>query len=524
MRLPLRLALAGSLGLVAPAAAQSASRDWRPSERTIIGDFSRITAIATSFERVYVASPTSLLVWQPQFRRWDGPYSPPDPAILNGVFAGLVDQLDQSLWLARSDGWVRFQPELQTWDHGRVGEGVLSIAFDQDDPIGGLYLRTRSGWLLLPRGGIAPTPSRPPSRPVAPTSVEELLRSNPTLQANAAQILLDDRQRPVRYTAAARAVDNSGWYLGTSGVGLLFLPDGAGIPERIPFGLPALPVGAVLSWPGGVWVATQRTPQAEASLTFVGQELAEFSTVRGLRATGVPFTKIAALAGQGRSVFAATDYGLARVDPREGRYEMLDERRGLPDSRVYSVAARQGRITVGTARGIARLDDSLHLERLAPNFVDAAYAVFPAGDSVWVGTTRGVLLARPGDHDLVRPAALSSGSLQVPITAFAALGDTIVALTRDQLLWRDPRTGAWTLGPNLSGLLGRLRALAADGPGLWVAGQRGIGFSRLGTPAVRTLSEGDLPGNATGLSVDPEFLWVGTASGLARFRLDAIRP
>ena len=29
---------------------QSASRDWRPADRTIVGDFSRITAIAASLE------------------------------------------------------------------------------------------------------------------------------------------------------------------------------------------------------------------------------------------------------------------------------------------------------------------------------------------------------------------------------------------------------------------------------------------------------------------------------------------
>ena len=116
-----------------------------------------------------------------------------------------------------------------------------------------------------------------------PTSVEEVLRSNPTLQANAAQILLDERLRTVRFTAAARAFDNSGWYLGTSGNGLLFLQDGAAIPERVPFGLPSLVVGAVTSWPGGVWVGTNRTPQTDAALTFVGEELTEFSTFRACR-------------------------------------------------------------------------------------------------------------------------------------------------------------------------------------------------------------------------------------------------
>jgi len=524
MRLPLILAFTG-LFLAAPAAAaQSASRDWRPAERTIIGDFSRITAIATALDRVYVASPTSLLIWQPQFRRWEGPYSPPDPSALAGVFGALVDPLDQSLWLARSDGWVHFQPELQLWDQGRAGDAVLSIAFDRNDPVSGLYLRTRGGWLLLPRGGIVPTPGRPPATPVMPTSVDEVLRSNPTLQANAAQILLDERLRTVRYTAAARAFDNSGWYLGTSGIGLLFLRDGAAIPERIPFGLPSLAVSAVMTWPGGAWVATNRTPQTDAAITFVGAELEEFNTLRGLPATGVPFSRVAELAGQGRSVFAATDFGLARVEPADGRYELIDERRGLPHSRVYSVVSRRGRLTVGTERGIARLDDSLRVERVAPRFTAAAYAVFPAADSVWVGTSRGILLALPGQEDLVRPAGLASASLQAPIVAFATLGDTIVALARDQLLWRDPKGGAWTLGPNLSGLLGRLRAVAADGPGFWVAGERGIGFARLNTPPVLAIREGDLPAQATDLAADREYLWVGTGAGLVRFSLDAIRP
>ena len=66
------------VGLAAsPARAQTPSRDWRPSDRTVIGDFSRITAVAAALERVYVTSPTALLVWHPQFRTWEGPYDPP---------------------------------------------------------------------------------------------------------------------------------------------------------------------------------------------------------------------------------------------------------------------------------------------------------------------------------------------------------------------------------------------------------------------------------------------------------------
>jgi ligand-binding sensor domain-containing protein len=505
------------------AAAQSPSRDWRPEDRTVIGDFSRITSIASSMERLYVTSRTSLVIRHPQLQSWSGPFEPPNRDALIGVFAALVDPLDQSLWLARSDGWLHYQPELQLWEEGRVPDAVVAIAFDEADPISGLFIRTRRGWYVVQRGGFVPTPGRPPANPVRPTTVEEVLRQAPTLQTNAAQ-LLDSRMRVVRFTAAARSFDNQGWYLGTAGLGLLYLPDAAAIPERLAFGLPGGFVGAVMSWPGGMWAATNRTAETDAAFTFVGSDLRAFRTVRGLPATGTPFDRVIELAGRDKSLWAATDFGLARVDPEQERIDLLDEGRGLPHSRVLDVAGRQGSLVVGTARGLARLDDSLRVTRVAPRYADAAYAVFPAGDSVWVGTPRGVLVAMPGREDLVRPAGLASASLQAPVYAFATLGDTLVALTRDNLMWRDPRTQAWTLGPNLSALLGRLRRLAADGPGFWVAGERGIGFTRLSGVPARPLRDGDLPAPANDLAVDREHLWVGTSEGLVRFRLDAIRP
>jgi ligand-binding sensor domain-containing protein len=506
------------------ALAQSFSRDWRPEDRTVIGDFSRINAIAASADRVFVVSPSGILVWNPQFQRWEGSFDPPDHTLLARVYTGLTDPLDNSLWLARPDGWVHYQPDIQLWDQGLVPEGIQGIAFDQDNPAAGLYLRTRNGWALLPRGGSLPGPASPPVHPLAPYTVAEAIRSNPALQANAASILTDNRLRPVRFTAAARSFDGRGWYLGTSGVGVLYLSDGSPLPQRMSFGLPSSRVGAVFSWPGGVWAATDRTTYSDAALTFVAADLARFQSLPGTSATGTPFSQVRELAGQGRAVWAATDFGVARLQPADSTVQLVDQRRGLPDSRVYSVVSRGGRIVVGTAHGVARVGDSLRVERIAPGYNGAVYAVFPAGDSVWAGTPTGLLLALPNQPDMVRPIGMTSPSLQAGVVDLAPLADTLVALTRDHLLWRDPRTRQWTLGPNLSGLLGRLRRFVADGPGFWVAGDRGVGFARLGTPPLRPLRAGDLPGLANDLAVDEEFLWVATDAGLVRFRLSVIRP
>lgn len=518
------LAVLLATALVSPAPAQSFTRDWRPEDRTVLGDFSRVNAIATSSDRVFITSPAGILIWNPQFERWEGSFDPPQRGLLDRVFTSLADPLDNSLWLGRPDGWVHYQPDIQLWDQGVVPDGVLGIAFDQADPTAGLYLRTRQDWELLPRGGAVPTPTRPPSRPLVPPSVAEAIRSSPTLQANAAAILADSRLRNVRYTAAARSFDNRGWYLGTSGIGALYLPDGAPLTQRLTFGLPSDRVGAVFSWPGGVWAATNRTAIADASVTFVAEDLDQFHTLPGTSAMGTPFSQVRELAGQGRSVWAATDLGVARVQPSDSTVELVDERRGLPDSRVYSIASRTGRVVVGTAHGLARLSDSLKVERVAPGYTGAVYAVFPTGDSVWAGTPTGLLLALPGRPELVRPAGMASPSLQASVIDLAPLGDTLVALTQEELLWRDPRSGRWTQGPDLSALLGRLRRFAADGPGFWVAGDRAVGFARLGTPPLRPLRQGDLPGIANDLAVDDTFLWVATDGGLVRFRLNAIRP
>ena len=142
---------------------------------------------------------------------------------------------------------------------------------------------------------------------------------------------------------------------------------------------------------------------------------------------------------------------------------------------------------------------------------------------MWAGTPAGLLLALPGQSGMVRPAGLNSPGLQVPVVDIAPLADTIVALTQDALVWRLPRSTSWTRGPDLSALLGRLRRMAPDGEGFWVAGDRGVGFVRLDTPPMHPLREGDLPGAANDLAVDDQYLWVATDGGLVRFRLSAVR-
>ena len=93
-------------------------------------------------------------------------------------------------------------------------------------------------------------------------------------------------------------------------------------------------------------------------------------------------------------------------------------------------------------------------------------------------------------------------SYNVCYTKLLRLSDTLVVLTPDRLMWRDPGTGKVTLGPLLGASLGRLHTVLAVDNGLVVAGEAGVTATRLaGIPARSLLAPGDLPGQLFDIAV-----------------------
>ena len=514
--------LSGACPLIA-----QTSRTWRPEDRVVIGDWTRVRAVAAGPARVFIVSADAVLVWWPMLRRWEGPYDPPIAGSLGRVAGGMVDPLDNSLWLATPDGWVHFQPELQIWDRGQAGGRLLDFAFDRAAPESGLFMRTAGGWVRVPRGAFLSMPSAAPIRPIRPATVDQAVAANPAFRGSATAALLDASLRNARLTSAARSYDNLGWYLGTDGVGTLFLRDGAAMPDRLAFGLPGSVAGAVSAVPGGVYVLTDREADRPSGFAFVAADLSEFRTTAGPAATGFPFTRARRMIGVGSSLWAATDVGVLRIaasDP--AGFTLYAEREGLPDRRVWGLASWRGAVVAATARGLARFADTTGAEPLAPQFVAAAYSVALGGDTAWVGTANGPRSALPSSADLIRPAWLdSSAALVRPVYDLTWMADTLVGVTSDQFIWKAPDSDRWTLGAPISGVLGALRRLVPDRDGFWVVGDAAVGWTRLGGSPVRPLMVGpDLPGEPLDLAVDTNFLWVATSAGLVRFRLAEVRP
>lgn len=503
--------------------AQLPSRDWRPDERVVIGDFRTINAVATAYDRVFAISPWQLLIWRPGFGEWEGPFDPPDPRFLQGVTAALADPLDNSVWMARPTGWTRYEPDLRLWSAGNVPAGVFAIAFDLANPAGGLLMRTREGWLELPRGGLSPVPASAPQQPIVPPSVEGFLRDHPAVAGLSAGVLTDARLRQARFTSVAPSFDRMGWYLGTSGVGLFFLSEGSAVPEPLAFGVAGPSVSALFAVPGGVWAMSERTAINDAALTFLSSDLREVRYLTGPSATGLPFNTARKLIGADSTLWAATDQGAAQIELQSGRVELLDDTRGLPDRNVFDVTTRQGWLGVASEGGAVRYTlDSLIPLRVAPTFNRVAYAIAMNADTTWIGTEDGLVLTLGREGELQRPAGMQGLEFAEPVIAMAWMGRSLLGLTPTRVIWRDS-SNHWQAGVDYENQLGRLRALTVDGDGVWLAGERGAGWARLGLPVVRPVLDGDIPGDARDVAVDAEHIWIAAAGGVVRFSREALR-
>lgn len=510
------------------------SRLWRPEERALVTDFSYVEAVAVSPTYVFGATRHGLIVYDRHARRWELPVTALDGYPPVRVRAALADPIGNAVWLGTDDGYARYDLDTRRWERAQIGLSVSDLAFDARDPVGGIYLRTRSGWRYAARaiaGALESRPLPPPGQRIATLSPQAALDQAPTADAMRALILTDARLRAHQFTSAARTPppDREELFFGTDGMGLVRVDPATGEWEGLPYGLLAPGVGSVASGgePGGVWAAAAARPGERRGLTWVSADLSRTSASEGGGAAlGFAFLEGRRLLASGKHLWVATERGLLRIDQDSHRARVFDVGRGLPSEDVTSLAPAPDGVWVGTARGLAVVTWADRVVTLGPPG-QPVLALLAVRDTLWIGTATGVQVLLPGSSETVVPGELAEvPALRVPIVALARLRDTIVAATSNQLAWRNAATGKWTLLRTLPAL-GAVTALAGDagGGGAWIGGIAGLAFTDVGRSHILVLPvPGDVPAAVRDVVVDGDYLWVGTDSGLVRFRRDAVLP
>jgi hypothetical protein len=467
---------------------------------------------------VYAATPRGLLMYDRAARAWRPPVTWLDGYPRTRLSVALADVVDDAVWFGTADGWARYNPRLRLWERGAVAGGVRALAYDAADPASGVFLRGGAGWSFLPRGALVPVPGTPPpaGRRVESLDPRTALERAPMAEAMRALILTDARLRTHQFTSAAATLDRSDIFFGTTGMGVVRVDGMTGEWEALAFGLPAPAAGALAPGVGGVWVAVVARPGERAGVAWVPADATEVRMLERAGAVASPFQQVRRLLARDRALWLATERGVMRLDPRSG--DVRPARSGADlDEDVRALAPALDGVWAGTAHGLGFVGAAGDAARIG-TFAESVLSLASARDTLWVGTAVGLgVLVPGGDHPSVPPEVAATPALRDPIVALAFSADTLVAATPDQLAWRDPAGGAWTVvRPGAD--VGRLTAVAGDEGGAWIGGTQGLAFWSIGQGSFHALRVPlDLPAAVRDVAVAPPWLWVATDSGLVRF-------
>ncbi len=504
----------------------------QPEDRTLITDFSYVTALAATQTTLYAATPSALVVYDRHLLRWQGAVGVADGYPDGGAVGMAANPLDDSVWLAAGGRWLLYRPFGRTFEGGPLPGRAVQVVLDRDDPVSGAWFQTTLGWYFVDRGGMprGGTPP-PPARRFGMLLRAELRRVVPAFDLALSRITRDERLRPFEITAAAASPLGEAVYVGTNGNGTFRVDPVGAQAERLPAGLIAAGASALALAGGRVCAGTDHGTGSRASLGTAGRRGVtclrdDLGDVTGYEAPpgAVVGAIVTAVALTRRGVWAGSDEGLTRLGSRPAR---LTTAQGLPANQVRALAAEDGGVWVGTTAGIAQVSDADRpMVQSAVSFGAAVGALLLHRDTLWIGSALG-LVALP--RGAAEPVVIDGGpALRLPVVDLAATHDTIVVATPTRILWR--AAGTWTDagggggggGAGVPGV-GRIAAVAAAEGSVWAAGSAGIAHlsPRTGVWTSFT-SPRDIPAPVWDVAVSERWVWLATGAGLVRLDRGAI--
>jgi hypothetical protein len=386
----------------------------------------------------------------------------------------------------------------------------------------------QAGWYLVRKNALsaeaAPAGPPPAGRRIAPASARELWAAAPGLDAVRLAIERDVMLRMTPITSAAIAPVRGEAYVGTAGNGVFRVDLASYRSERLPAGMLGSAVGAINVEQGRVCAAADlRRDAAARGVTCFAADISNFTYLRGGPA-GIPGTQVRRLLLTRDAVWLATNAGALRI-PRGGdALRQFTERDGLPSGDVRALARAPGGIWIGTALGVAVAPEGATRGAAEPVVgVDASVlALAVSGDTLWIGSTLGLLALLPGTAGpvAVRP---DLPPLRSPVVALAVNGDTILAALPDRLALR--AGGVWRIVDPPGVSIGRFTAVAPDARGFWLGGAQGLAFYQPASNVWRALtSTGDLPLPVLDVAAEGDYVWVATPGGVVRFLRRVLVP
>lgn len=497
-----------------PAAGPSTYRLVRAEDVVIVTQFRQLGAVAADDRTVYAASPYGLLAWDADFSRWLPPSTQEDGYPVGQVPVALgVDDFAHTLWLATRNGDLYTLPLgiRGGWrTAGIVAGTVQSIVSDDRD----VYVSTSAGWYRAPPIGGSAVPVATAQVPAgvrarAASTLERLMRGNPTFAAAAPSATRDASLRQWPITAAAASIDYPGRYwLATWGGGLFGFDDRTLTGTPMPYGLVGRGAGAIAPAGDQVWIGGDGIGGGGVTRTDRGLQRWEWFEPGATRA---PATAVHAALAAGNVVWFGAADGVYRFD---GSWRRFTDADGLPSPRVTSLARAGGRVWVGTAHGLA-VESAGGFTSAGP--FGAAVSDVAAADSgvLWVASERGLVALNPASGDPVAPDPNRPPLLAGRVDGVAVGGGSVWAVASDRLFVYDGTAWASGVGVPLPAAIGAAQRLTWGGGAVWVAGSAGAAAWQPATRSWTVLQVGrEIPeGPVRQVLPTAEGLWLATPAG-----------
>jgi ligand-binding sensor domain-containing protein len=509
----------------------------RRDERQLIASYTDVRAVSVSRRYVYAATPTGISVYDRLFNAWLPPMTR-DIGFDDGQITAMAgDPAEDAVWVGVPGGVIIYRPQSEQLQRTTVAGVPELIVFDRG-PSGDAYVRASGQWTRVTRIGMATPVSGPPpaSNVYVPPTLNDVYARYPGLRSGAPLLYRNQQNdRPLRsfpvVSGNVSPDQPSEVWLGTSGDGL-YKVDGVtmqSVPLR--FGLLERGVGALALAADGVWAAGLGASQLRGGLTFASTNLQQWRWIDGTITVPMMGMRTTAMSLRAERAWIATDRGVvrARVDGSEqmALWSTLD---GLPDERVYAVAAKPNGAWVGTARGLVFVTDTVD-----PNRGDVrdtrtrgvgqrtlndtpVYALQAVGDTLWIGSAAGLMALGP-DGVLLRPLQ-GDPELRSPVVALAWSDTVLLAATENAVFSISPsgRMAPTRLTALNVSNVGRVTKMTVDDRAMVLAGTDGVAVM-LRTGGIRVLRvPNDIPAPALDVAMSRDWLWIGTPLGLLRIR------
>lgn len=524
------LAACGGRPGIPAAPAQVVAGAWRMDERVVVTDFQRVTALARSPDRLFIATEGGLAVLRDAFGRWELPVTREDGYPDSQVLALGWDRRDASLWLATRDGrLLQLDPDGRRWlDSFSLRGTVDRIVAPAADP-SRLFVRSGGRWTAF-------DPFTRQTERVSAGEVQAAIQADFDLRDRAE--LLDDpswqaaqavlgRRDSRRYevTDVMPSAEAPGeFWVSTYGGFLERYDSFSGAVEPVDYGIVGYGASAVHVDGRGderVWLAP-RQPSDRYGVAATDPELQDWTVwagaLGGFEHRGAPDGPVRAWLSTESGVWAGGDRGLYRYDGERWSDETLGSRSGVAGVTALAAADGEGEgVWVGTGRGLLRVPtagappDRLLLRN------ESIRALAAHDGALWIGTDVGLLrLGADGE-----PAA---GGLPGRVGALSSYGRRLVAgVGRD--VWTREEGADWTRPGPVGALSAPVSAIAVADGVVWIGTNEELvawkpGSDRLTT---YTFAAGDLPAGPRGeravldLAVGADgAVWVATPAGAVR--------